>query len=169
MVQVELINSPSIGGQTEAFVLDSNGTVTYLNKSVSNTYKFSIIINDGVKSISAGNEHVLMLKWDGSLWVAGQNNNGQLGNGMDRRNIPNFVPYDQPIKILSVDNIASISGGFEHSLLVKEDGSFWGMGDNWEGELGINKNESTYSELDEMIRMLWKMCQFKFYHPEFFK
>ena len=90
-----------------------------------------------------------MLKWDGSLWVAGQNNNGQLGNGKDRRNIPNFVPYDQPIKILSVDNIASISGGFEHSLLVKEDGSFWGMGDNWEGELGINKNESTYSELDE--------------------
>ena len=25
----------------------------------------------------------------------------------------------------------------------------WGMGDNWKGELGINKNESTYSELDE--------------------
>ena len=31
VVQVELINSPSIGGQTEAFVLDSNGTVTPIN------------------------------------------------------------------------------------------------------------------------------------------
>jgi alpha-tubulin suppressor-like RCC1 family protein len=147
VVQVELITYMS--NFTEAFALDSNGTVTYIYLDANNIQNSSVIMNNGVKSISAGNGHLLILKWDGSLWVAGQNNYGQLGNGQDKRNIPNFVPYNQPMKILSVDNIASISGGFEHSLLVKEDGSFWGMGDNWKGELGINKNESTYSELDE--------------------
>ena len=117
-----------------------------LNKQTYNIDK--VIMDGGVKSIS-GDRHLLMLMWDGSVWGVGNNEFGQLGNGQDRRNNPNFVPFDKPIEISSFSDVASISAGYSHSLLVKENGSLLGMGENWRGELGINKNESTYTDLDE--------------------
>jgi hypothetical protein len=150
VVQVELNSSPTFGQPAEVFVLDSNGTVFILKQPVSGSYNYSIIMNDGVKSISAGYDHLLMLKWDGSVWGAGGNFYGQLGNGQSYKNAPNYaVNFDQPIKVSTLNDTVSISAGHEHSLLVKEDGSLWGIGENWKGQLGINKNESTYTELDE--------------------
>ena len=39
------------------------------------------MIAGGVEGVSAGGWHTLVLKQDGSVWVAGANNNGQLGEG----------------------------------------------------------------------------------------
>ena len=36
-----------------------------------------------VKAIAAGYYHSMVLKTDGNVWVTGENNNGQLGDGSD--------------------------------------------------------------------------------------
>ena len=40
-----------------------------------------LVHTDEPKSISAGYDHSLILKQDGSVWVTGWNGNGQLGDG----------------------------------------------------------------------------------------
>ena len=41
----------------------------------------SLLLYAGVVAVSAGNEHSLLLKQDGSVWAAGDNFYGQLGAG----------------------------------------------------------------------------------------
>ncbi|MBF0197433.1 MAG: hypothetical protein HQL32_06970 [Planctomycetes bacterium] len=110
---------------------------------------FSLVVNDGeidsvadlvsiykvggeteatVVSVSAGYEHSLILKSDGSLWATGDNGYGQLGDGT----------YDDkisPVKIMS-SGVSQISAGDYHSLILKSDGSLWGAGSNAWGQLG---------------------------------
>ena len=58
----------------------------------------------------------------------GWNFYGQLG-------IRNFISTNVPVLILA-SNVVSIAAGGCHSLLLKTDGSLWGMGRNIEGQLG---------------------------------
>merc|ERR1712176_1154591 len=47
------------------------------------TDKFSFVevVPSGVQAISAGGDHSMVLKTDGSVWTAGYNHVGQLGDG----------------------------------------------------------------------------------------
>ena len=85
-------------------------------------------ITNGVAAISAGFEHSLFIRNDGSLWAMGDNTYGELGNGTKN-------PTDVPIEIMS-SNVQSIAAGTYFSLFVKNDGSLWGMGYNGSGQLG---------------------------------
>jgi alpha-tubulin suppressor-like RCC1 family protein len=82
-----------------------------------------------VTKISAGYEHSLFLKSDGSLWAMGHDNYGQLGYGG-----PYNASTNRPEQI--VGNVVAIAAGFNHSLFIGTDGSLWAMGWNGEGELG---------------------------------
>ena len=46
------------------------------------------LVNVGIKKISAGDDHSMVLGKDGSVWAAGLNDCGQLGDGTtkDRKN-----------------------------------------------------------------------------------
>jgi len=69
--------------------------------------------------ISAGEEHSLALKNDGTLWATGDNYFGELGTGDNSyRNV--FV------KVLS--NVSAIAAGGRHSLALKNDGTLWATG-----------------------------------------
>ena len=46
------------------------------------------IFASGVASASAGGDHSLILKTDGSLWATGYNKNGQVGNRQQGRRCP---------------------------------------------------------------------------------
>jgi alpha-tubulin suppressor-like RCC1 family protein len=86
-----------------------------------------------VNSISAGKQHTLAVKSDGSLWAWGSNTHGQLGSG----NYGAGTEKATPIKIM--DNVAFVSAGSEYSMAIKTDGSLWAWGENSEGQLGTGK------------------------------
>jgi len=86
------------------------------------------IVASGVTAIGAGDTHSLFVKNDGSLWVMGYNNYGQLGNSTS-------VNTNRPIQILSNGAMVG-TGGTYHSAFVKTNGTLWTMGYNQYGELG---------------------------------
>ena len=91
------------------------------------------IIPSGVTAVAAGNIHSLFIKTDGSLWAMGRNDSGQLGTGA--YSIVSPYGINTPQMIVPSDVIA-VAAGQAHSLFLKKDGSLWGMGDNFYGQLG---------------------------------
>ena len=88
------------------------------------------ILQNGVASVSAGGDHSLILKTDGSLWTMGYNKSGQVGNGSKDDAVL------APTKILA-SGVAAVAGGLVHSMILKADHSLWTTGYNNNGELGI--------------------------------
>jgi len=92
------------------------------------------------KAISAGGEHSLAIKTDGSLWAWGWNSYGQLGDGTggDEAGEHN---KNVPTRIGDATDWKTVSAGGEHSLAIKTDGSLWAWGKNWYGSLGDGIDE----------------------------
>jgi hypothetical protein len=92
----------------------------------------------GVASVATGGGyHTMFVKTDGTLWAAGSNGSGQLGDGT----ITNSTTAVQV-----ATGVAGVAAGSLHTLYVKTDGTLWVMGDNRYGQLGdgttINRNTS---------------------------
>ena len=87
-----------------------------------------------VTKIAAGVFDSLFLKSDGSLWVMGDNEFGQLGT--------NGFSTIRPEQIVA-NGITAIAAGDNHSLFLKSDGSLWAMGDNYYGQLGDGTSNTT--------------------------
>jgi alpha-tubulin suppressor-like RCC1 family protein len=96
--------------------------------------------------IAARGVHSLFLKSDGSLWVMGNNGNGQLGDGITDNGNYNTNRPEQ----IAATNVTAIAAGFYHSLFLKSDGSLWDMGDNFYGELG----DSTFNNTNRPEQIL---------------
>ena len=65
----------------------------------------------GIKQISAGCEHSLAVKTDGTVWVWGRNYYGQLGDGT-------YTSKSSPVQVPGLTGVASVSAGGYHSLAV---------------------------------------------------
>ncbi len=93
-------------------------------------------------SISAGGDHVLALKSDGTLWAWGLNSSGQLGDGT-------ATARYSPTQIGSDDKWVTISAGNAHSTAIKSDGTLWAWGYNFYGLLGdgTNTNKNTPTQI----------------------
>jgi alpha-tubulin suppressor-like RCC1 family protein/sugar lactone lactonase YvrE len=78
-------------------------------------------------SVSAGAEHSVVVKADGTLWAWGHNGYGQVGNGTR-------VNALIPVRIGNGVSFASAGGYF--TVALKTDGTLWGWGRNSSGELG---------------------------------
>ena len=70
----------------------------------------------------------MVLKQDGSVWLTGENDHGQLG---DDSQIDNST-FVQVIE----SNAIAVSAGYEHTMVVKQDGTLWAAGQNHYGQLG---------------------------------
>lgn len=99
---------------------------------------------DDVVAVSCGWNNTAAIKSDGSLWIWGINGDGQLGNGgvgNDKYN--GYIIQTTPIKIM--EDVDSVSVGWQHAAAIKTDGSLWTWGENRYGQLG---NGGTGNELD---------------------
>ena len=87
-------------------------------------------------SVSAGEDHTLAVRTDGSLWAWGDNRNDQLGlnGGADR---------STPTRVGTLNTWASVSTGTNHTLAVRTDGSLWAWGSNGNGKLGLGNSGGT--------------------------
>jgi alpha-tubulin suppressor-like RCC1 family protein len=89
------------------------------------------------KQISAGYRHSAAIKTDGTLWLWGRNNNGQLGDNTttDRSSPVQTVSGGTNWKQVSV-NLFGNNGHM--SAAIKTDGTLWLWGTNTLGQLGTN-------------------------------
>ena len=94
---------------------------------------------DDVKSVCCGAYHTLILKNDGTLWGCGYNEQGQLGLG-DNTNRNTFTQVTT-----NADNVKSVYCGYYHTLILKNDGTLWGCGNNQYGQLGLGDGGNRYT------------------------
>lgn len=82
-----------------------------------------------------------VVKTDGTLWLWGSNNQGQLGNGTN-------IDSDKPKKIM--EGVATASIGEGHVVALKMDGSVWTWGDNYKGQLG----DGTFKSRNSPVKVI---------------
>ncbi|NBL63692.1 T9SS type A sorting domain-containing protein [Flavobacterium sp. NST-5] len=84
------------------------------------------------ESMSAGYNHSLAIKDDGTLWAWGANTAGKLGIGggsSQTKTIPTQIGFDT--------NWQQVCANFSSSFAIKTDGTLWAWGWNSDGDLGL--------------------------------
>ncbi len=110
-----------------------------------------------VDQISAGHSHTMILKKNSTVWAVGGNAFGQLGDGSTNdASIPVQVMIDvgQPMT-----EVAYVSAGTKHSMIVKKNGTVWAVGYNGSGQLGDGTNNNTATPVQVMIDVDQPMTQ----------
>ncbi|UVI32926.1 RCC1 domain-containing protein [Paenibacillus spongiae] len=79
--------------------------------------------------VSAGDNHSVYLKNDGTVWTWGENNFGQLGNGTTADSSP-------PVQVTGLCDAIAVSAGLANAAALKSDGTVWMWGNNAFGQLG---------------------------------
>jgi alpha-tubulin suppressor-like RCC1 family protein len=132
-------------GREHSLALKSDGTVWGWGKNLngqlgngtdSNDIDSPVIVNGltDVIAISAGGEHSLALKNDGTVWSWGLNSSGQLGDGSSSKRLT-------PVQVSGgLNNVKAISAGDAYSIALRNDGTAMSWGFNGYGQLG-NGNE----------------------------
>ena len=96
----------------------------------------------GITAISAGAQHSLAVKQDGTLWAWGDNYYGQLGDGTR-------TTRWYPGQVSGFVGGTAVAGGYGHSLALKQDGSVWAWGNNGYGQLG--SGDGVYRQLPVQV------------------
>ncbi len=81
-----------------------------------------------VSSLAGGNNHSMTIK-EGTVWTWGYNNYGQLGDGTNTNRTT-------AVQVPGLSGFKAVSGGFYHSLALKDDGTIWAWGYGGYGQLG---------------------------------
>ena len=80
-------------------------------------------------SIAAGGDHSMALLKDGTVKTWGQNDFGQLGDGI-------LIDSNLPVDVIGLKCAKFVGAGSVHSLAIRIDGTVWSWGDNFVGQLG---------------------------------
>lgn len=114
--------------------------ISTLNRSYAGTvYKSGGATTLGnVIAIAAGGSHSLFALNDGSVWGCGYNLLGQVGDGTttdQTRGVVQVPNFSTGFSIVPAGYIV-LAAGADHSLALKSDGTVWGWGFNFYGQLG---------------------------------
>ncbi|WP_353852917.1 hypothetical protein [Dehalobacter restrictus] len=106
-----------------------NGTMTpYKSLQKPGSVVPEKIIDSDVTSVSAGQNHAMALKKDGSVWGWGENLVGQVGVAKE--------PYYTTPQQIVANGCKYVSAGYKHTVALMSDGSVWAWGMNNYGQLG---------------------------------
>ncbi|MGN1373220.1 MAG: hypothetical protein ACI4VK_04130 [Candidatus Coproplasma sp.] len=98
----------------------------------------------GISDIYVGKDFVVVLKVDGSVWVCGNNENGQLGLNSANSSVSVLTQVAQ-----SMDNYSKWAVGGSHIVALKKDGSLYLCGSNAAGQLGLSTSTEKKAALSE--------------------
>ena len=79
-------------------------------------------------NISAGENHNLAIKSDGTMWTWGE-------KAVPRFTRPGAIPI--PVFAAPGNDWKQVAAGGIYSIALKQDGTLWGWGNNWAGSVGI--------------------------------
>ena len=95
-------------------------------------------------SVSAGDGgHTIAIKTNGTLWAWGWNWSGQLGDGTTTER---HVPTQEST---TAANWSAVSAGYNHTTVVKTDGTLWAWGNNERGQLGDGTTDNIWVPTQE--------------------
>ncbi|QQO08976.1 InlB B-repeat-containing protein [Breznakiella homolactica] len=104
---------------------------------------------DNAKVFAGTETHTMVLKKDGSLWSTGNNDNRQLGIGSNSANSTSFKPVQEYVNgtdasggTQDMKDVAEVSLGTIHSMILKNDGTLWAVGSNGDYRLGIQFSDA---------------------------
>lgn len=89
--------------------------------------------------VAAGESHSCGVKSDNSLWCWGRNSRGQLGTGNDT------TDELTPVSIGGSDWSGIIDGGGYHTCALKNDGTAWCWGSDFNGTLGTGDGSDHFT------------------------
>ncbi len=99
------------------------------------------------KQISTGNDHTVAIKSNGTLWAWGSNTYGKLGDGTIEEE--RLSPVQESTK---ATNWSSAAAGNAHTIAIKNDGTLWAWGSNYQGQSGNNIEETTSVPTQEITK-----------------
>ncbi len=99
----------------------------------------SIIAAPEFTQIAVGNNHSVGLTQNGEVFTWGHNDAGQLGRKVTAENKNDGTPtqIDFSLKVRKIDAV------YDHTILLAENGTVWGFGSNFTGQLGDGTNENS--------------------------
>ena len=109
----------------------------------------------GVKSVDMGEDHILALKDDGTLWGMGCQDGGTLCNGQDPSGSQNAL---QNSMVQLTDDCIDMAASSHASYFVKSNGDLYACGSNIQSKLGIDYNQGsvihTPTRVDSGVRQV---------------
>jgi alpha-tubulin suppressor-like RCC1 family protein len=101
---------------------------------------------EGVIALGGGIYHTVALRHDGSLWAWGYNGEGELGDGTT-------IDRYRPIEVTGLTDVVAFSVGRSgySTFVLTADGTIWGWGDNYYGQLG----DGTTTNRSYPVRVVW--------------
>jgi len=108
---------------------------------------------DTDQTIACSQNNGFAIKTDGTLWVWGDNETGELG-------VNSRTQYSSPVQVPGT-TWKSISGGQKTMSGIKTDGTLWMWGHNRQGGLGLNQASDNvyYSSPVQVPGTTWAACK----------
>jgi alpha-tubulin suppressor-like RCC1 family protein len=104
-------------------------------------------LTDVVK-LAGGSQQSVALQRDGTVWVWGNNNFGNLGQGTE-----DTLAHPEPARVPSLTGVVDIASGRDHVLALHADGTVSAWGFNLNGQVG-NGQSGTGMEVHAPVKVV---------------